>query len=139
MSGDGKRGDGHRPPATAPIFDSTQGNDDLIYFVELRTTSKSMQQHDIPTLYIAEIGEALLKRLPPALAPLGCRRKHMAYSPDLARLLSQRGRGQCQSGTINHGNEIAPSHSITSSASASSVGGMVRFSRWAVFTLMVSS
>ena len=23
MSGDGKRGDGHRPPATAPIFDST--------------------------------------------------------------------------------------------------------------------
>src|ERR1700730_17464521 len=27
MSGDGKRGDGHRPPATAPIFDST--NPDL--------------------------------------------------------------------------------------------------------------
>ena len=25
MSGDGKRGDGHRPPATAPIFDSTAG------------------------------------------------------------------------------------------------------------------
>ena len=25
MSGDGKRGDGHRPPATAPIFDSTIG------------------------------------------------------------------------------------------------------------------
>src|SRR6516164_1208256 len=25
MSGDGKRGDGHRPPATAPIFDSTDG------------------------------------------------------------------------------------------------------------------
>src|SRR5712691_7793451 len=24
MSGDGKRGDGHRPPATAPIFDSTR-------------------------------------------------------------------------------------------------------------------
>jgi hypothetical protein len=24
MSGDGKRGDGHRPPATAPIFDSTK-------------------------------------------------------------------------------------------------------------------
>src|SRR6516162_10398911 len=29
MSGDGKRGDGHRPPATAPIFDSTIADDVL--------------------------------------------------------------------------------------------------------------
>ena len=27
MSGDGKRGDGHRPPATAPIFDSTRSDE----------------------------------------------------------------------------------------------------------------
>ena len=30
MSGDGKRGDGHRPPATAPIFDSTNRDDQYL-------------------------------------------------------------------------------------------------------------
>src|ERR1700737_2405963 len=35
--------------------------------------------------------------------------------------------------------EIAPSHSITSSARASNIGGMVRFSSRAVFKLMYSS
>ena len=33
MSGDGKRGDGHRPPATAPIFDSTRRDDCLSWRV----------------------------------------------------------------------------------------------------------
>ena len=47
-----------------------------------------MQQHYIATLDIAEIGQAQFERLRKGSADLGRPRPHIAYSPNLAGLLS---------------------------------------------------
>src|ERR1700731_501733 len=98
-----------------------------------------MQQHYVPTLHIAQISQALFERLRKDSTDFGCARSHMAYSPDLARLLSSNGAGQRQSSTGNYANEIAPPHSITSSARASTVAGIVSPIVRAVLRLMTSS
>src|ERR1700730_17749117 len=98
-----------------------------------------LHQHDVPTLHIAQISQALFERLRKDSTDFGCARSHMAYSPDLARLLSSNGAGQRQSSTGNYANEIATPHSITSSAAASSAGGMLRPSALAAFRLIRNS
>ena len=98
-----------------------------------------MQQNDIPALHITEVSEALFQRSRKGFALLGWNGSHMAYSPDLARLLSSGTARQRQRSTVNHANEIAPPHSITSSASASNAGGTVRRSVLAAFRLIRNS
>jgi len=63
-----------------------------------------MQQHDVPTLHIAQISQALFERLRKDATDFGCARSHMAYSPDLAWLLGGGAEGQCQGSTVNHAN-----------------------------------
>jgi hypothetical protein len=79
-----------------------------------------MQQNDIATLDIAEIGEALFERLRKDSADLGRRWVHVAYAPDPARLLSRGAKGQCRRSAANYANKIASPHSISSLAWASS-------------------
>src|ERR1700758_1518437 len=98
-----------------------------------------MQQHDIPALHITKAGQALFQRLRKGCALLGWNGKHIAYSPDLAPLLRSSVEGQCQRSSVNYANECAPSHSITSSASASNAGGKVRPSALAAFRFTTSS
>ena len=54
------------------------------------------------------------------------------------RLLCARGERPCRS-TAENGDELAPFHSINSSARASSAGGTVRLNAFAVLRLMRSS
>jgi hypothetical protein len=63
MSGDGKRGDGHRPPATAPIFDSTShppahssrpSNADVLLLAHLAT---ALDAEGLPALMLI-VGES---------------------------------------------------------------------------------
>ena len=53
-----------------------------------------MQQHDIATLDIAEIGQALFERLRKDSTDLGCSHSHVAYSSDLVRLLNDGAEGR---------------------------------------------
>jgi len=98
-----------------------------------------MQQNNAPALHITEVGQAPFQRLRKGFALLGWNGKHMAYSPDLARLLSRSREGQRQCSSVQCPDKIAPPHSITSSARASSVGGIVRPSALAAFRLITSS
>src|SRR5581483_4175674 len=64
----------------------------------------------------------------------------MEYSNErLCALLRARGERPCARRTANELDELAPSHSITFSASASSVGGTVSPSAFAVVILIVRS
>ena len=112
-----------------------QAHDSLFYLVHLGTR-KPMQQNNVPALHVTEISQAPFQRLRQEFAPLGWNSRHITYSPDLAGLLSSGTARQRQSNTAYCANNIAPPHSITSSASARSVGGMVRFNKRAVFRLM---
>src|SRR5215467_12409443 len=98
-----------------------------------------MQQHDIATLDITEIGQTLFERLCKRCADLRRKGKHMAYSPDLARLLSSSRGGQRPCRNVHCADELPPSHSMTSSARARIEGGTVRPSASAVFRLTTSS
>jgi len=101
---------------------------------------KRGQQHDVATLDIAEVGQALFEQLRELCsASLGRKGQHMAYAPELAGLLSSGTKGQRQSSTADCANKIATPHSITSSASASSAAGRVRPRALAAFRLMTSS
>jgi hypothetical protein len=55
MSGDGKRGDGHWPQATAPILDST-------WLCENAYTAKTLRRHN-PRKYAALHGTAFLQNI----------------------------------------------------------------------------
>jgi hypothetical protein len=52
----------------------------------------------------------------------------MVYSPDLAQLLSSGREGRRQRSTVNCADEIAPPHSMTSSARARIDSGIVEWS-----------
>jgi len=56
MSGDGKRGDGHRPPATAPIFDSTLSDGRLK--VEMRGSAAAIRMIRIGAQAPSDKGQA---------------------------------------------------------------------------------
>jgi hypothetical protein len=73
-----------------------------------------VRQHNVPTLNIAEVSQPLFERLRQVCSPLGRSHNHVAYSPDLAGLLSNGSAGSRQSSANNYANEISPLHSITS-------------------------
>ena len=77
---------------------------------------------------VAELGESGLERLEERFVRIaGCRTKVTDASHSLLRPRPERPRGQ----RARVGNEIAPPHSITSSAAASNEGGTARPSAFA--------
>ena len=66
---------------------------------------------------MAEVSQPSFESLGQVRSSLRCSREHVAYSPEVAGLLSMDSAGRRQSSTINHANEFPPSHSITCSAS----------------------
>jgi hypothetical protein len=86
-----------------------------------------VQELDVPTLNIAEVGQSLFERLRPDCSPpLSWIHEHVAYPPNLAGLLSLRIIGRCQSNATNYAYEISPPHSITSLLNSSTARGTVR-------------
>src|SRR5262249_3943973 len=87
-------------------------------------------------LDITELAQRLAKQLP-ELLPTGSGTHQNANGCHL-RLLRPRRERPCRS-AAQEGDELAPLHSITSSASASSLSGIWRPSALAVLRLMVNS
>src|SRR5262245_65381998 len=101
------------------------------------TIRQALLDHYVPTNDIACLGQSLTERND----PLSCHRcRQAAEKPDHRhlRLLRQR-RERPRRRAAEQRDELAPLHSITSSASASSLSGTVRPSILAVWWLITSS
>ena len=125
------------PPHHQQVDLREQRNYRLLHFFPLRTRIAGQQRYTA-TRDIAEVRQTPFERCLIDCPHFRCAQIHVADAPDLARLLSRSAERQRQRSTINHANEIAPSHSITSSANASSEDGMVRPDALADFKLISS-
>src|SRR5262245_52727246 len=98
-----------------------------------------MFYYDVASFNVAEVPEPFNQgfEIGPLFLGTASGPKHPDYrnSSRLLRARRERPRGR----PAEHGDELAAFHSITSSASASSVGGMVRRSILAVSALRTSS
>src|SRR5262249_26534155 len=92
---------------------------------------------NIATFDPAEFAQPAQKRSAKRACRAAAAGAEKAHGPQFSRLLRPRRERPCRCAEPR--DEIPPSHSITSSASASSVGGMVRPSALAVLRLMTSS
>src|SRR6516164_4230423 len=90
------------------------------------------------SLDVAGFAEGFTKRISDAHGYLG--RSEVDEGDDRqCRLLRARAERRCHHHTPNQRNELAPPHSITSLASVSTLGGIVRPSGFAAFKLMIKS
>ena len=70
-----------------------------------------MQELDVPTLNIAEVGQSLFERLHPDRSPpLSRIHEHVAYPPNLAELLSIGNGGRRQNSATKYTYEISAPH-----------------------------
>jgi hypothetical protein len=82
-----------------------------------------VQELDVPTLNIAEVGQSLFERLHPDRSPpVSWIHEHVAYPPNLAGLLSIGSDGRRQSSATKYAYEISAPHAITSLGKNPSTG-----------------